>query len=100
SVATIKKRAMPRGDFSYWDASKDYPPEAKALGIEGVIKVRLLVDEHGKVRSTTLLNKLGHGLDEMALKRAAVIELEPAKDNNDQPVSSVVVWTFNRELPK
>lgn len=100
SVATIKTRAMPRGDFSYFDASKDYPPEARSLGIEGIIRVRLVVDDKGKVKSTTLLNKLGHGLDELALKRAAAIEFDPAKDTNDQPVTSVVVWTFNMTLPK
>ncbi len=100
SVATIKKRAMPKGDFSYFDASKDYPAEAKALGIEGVIRVRLVVDEHGKVKSSVLLNRLGHGLDELALRRAAAIEFEPALDTDDRPVSSVVVWTFNMTLPK
>jgi TonB family protein len=100
SVATIKTRAMPRGDFSYFDASKDYPPEAKSLGIEGVIRVRLIVDDKGKVKSSVLLNKLGHGLDELALKRAAAIEFEPALDTDDKPVSSVVVWTFNMTLPK
>jgi periplasmic protein TonB len=100
SVATIKSRAMPRGDFSYFDASKDYPAEAKALGIEGVIRVRLIVDELGKVKSSVLLNRLGHGLDELALKRAAQIEFEPARDTDDKPVSSVVVWTFNMTLPK
>jgi TonB family protein len=100
SVATIKTRAMPKGDFSYFDASKDYPAEAKALGIEGVIRVRLVVDEHGKVKSCVLLNRLGHGLDELALERAKRIEFEPAKDTEDRPVSSVVVWTFNMTLPK
>ncbi|HEX5057804.1 MAG TPA: energy transducer TonB [Kofleriaceae bacterium] len=100
SVATIKARAMPKGDFSYFDASKDYPAEAKSLGIEGVIRVRLVVDEQGKVKSTVLLNKLGHGLDELALERAKKIEFEPAKDTDDKAVSSVVVWTFNMTLPK
>jgi len=100
SVATIKARAMPKGDFSYFDASKDYPAEAKSLGIEGVIRVRLVVDEQGKVKSTVLLNKLGHGLDELALERAKKIEFDPAKDTDDNPVSSVVVWTFNMTLPK
>jgi protein TonB len=100
SVATIKSRAMPRGDFSYFDASKDYPPEAKALGIEGQIRVRLIVDETGKVKSSVLLNRLGHGLDELALRRAAQIQFDPAKDTDDKPVTSVVVWTFNMTLPK
>lgn len=100
SVATIKKRAMPKGDFSYFDASKDYPPEAKSLGIEGVIRVRLVVDETGAVKSSILLNKLGHGLDELALARARQIKFDPALDTDDKPVSSVVVWTFNMTLPK
>jgi periplasmic protein TonB len=100
SVATIKSRAMPKGDFSYFDASKDYPAEAKALGIEGVIRVRLVVDAEGKVKAAVPLNKLGHGLDELALERAKKIEFEPARDTDDKPVSSVVVWTFNMTLPK
>jgi TonB family protein len=100
SVATIKSRAMPKGDFSYFDASKDYPPEAKALAIEGVIRVRLVVDAAGAVKSAVLINKLGHGLDELALERAKKIQFEPAKDTDDKPVSSVVVWTFNMTLPK
>lgn len=100
SVATIKTRAMPRGDYGYFDAGKDYPSEARALGIEGAIRVRLVVDEHGKVKSQMLLNRLGHGLDELALKRAAEIEFEPARDTDDHPVTSVVVWTFTMTLPK
>lgn len=100
SVATIKKRAMPKGDFSYFDASKDYPPQAKQLGIEGVIRVRLVVDDAGKVKSAVLLNKLGHGLDELALTRAKKIEFDPATDTDDKPVASVVIWTFNMTLPK
>lgn len=100
SVATIKKRALPKGDFSYFDASKDYPPEAKQLGIEGVIRVRLIVDDSGKVKSAVLLNKLGHGLDDLALARAKKIEFDPATDTDDKPVTSVVIWTFNMTLPK
>jgi protein TonB len=100
SVATIKTRALPKGDFSYFDASKDYPPEARSLGIEGVIRVRLVVDAEGFVKSAVLLNKLGHGLDELALERAKKIQFEPARDTDEKPVSSVVVWTFNMTLPK
>lgn len=100
SVATIKSRALPKGDFSYFDASKDYPAEAKSLGIEGVIRMRLVVDAAGAVKSATPLNRLGHGLDELALERAKKIQFEPAKDTDDKPVASVVVWTFTMTLPK
>jgi protein TonB len=99
SIATIKTRAMPKGDYSY-EQEKDYPADAKRLGIEGKIRVKLIVDERGEVKSAMLLNKLGHGLDELALARANAIKFEPAKDTDDRPVTSVVVWTFDLELPK
>ena len=99
SVATIKTRAMPRGDYSY-EESKDYPADARRLGIEGKIRVKLIVDATGMVKSAQLLNKLGHGLDELALSRANKIAFDPAKDSDDRPVASVVVWTFNMALPK
>jgi protein TonB len=97
SVATIKTRAMPKGDYSY---IADYPAEARRLGLEGPIRVRLVVDDTGKVKTAVLLNKLGGGLDELALERAKKIEFDPAKDTDDKPVTSVVVWTFNMTLPK
>jgi protein TonB len=100
SVATIKKRAMPKGDQSYLSVGKDYPAEAKQLGIEGTIRVKLVVDATGKVASVTLITKLGHGLDELALQRAKLIEFEPAESTDGTAVSSVVVWSFNMALPK
>ena len=95
SVAAIKTRAMPKGDYSYFD---EYPDEAKQLGISGQIKVRLLVSAEGVVVKRTLLQGLGHGLDELALKKAATMQFTPALDANDRAVASVVVWTFNMQL--
>ena len=99
SVATIKSRALPRGDYSYYE-SKDYPAEAKRLGVEGTIRVKLVVDATGHVRSAVLLDHLGHGLDELALVRARAIEFTPARDSDDRDVSSVVIWTFQMTLPR
>lgn len=99
SIAMIKKQAMPKGDYGYFDARKDYPPEAKQLGVQGKIRVRLTVSDQGKVTSAVLINKLGHGLDEVAITRAKSLEFEPALDSNDKPVSSFVVWTFTFTLP-
>jgi protein TonB len=99
SVATIKKLAMPRNDYGYV-LSKDYPPDAKRLGIEGTLKVRLVVDSSGKVISATLLDHLGYGLDELALAQARGFQFAPARDGEDRPVTSVVVWTFRMTPPK
>jgi TonB family protein len=100
SVAMIKTDALPKGDYSYFGAGKDYPAEAKALGIEGAIKVALVVDERGRVVSRKLVNKLGHGLDELAMERAAKLEFVPAKDTDDKPVVSQLTWTFTFTLPR
>jgi len=97
-LGTIKTRAIPRRDYAFFDTGKDYPAEARALGIEGAIRVRLVVDEYGNVKSRVLLNKLGHGLDELALQRAGELEFEPAHDTDDKAVASAVVWTFNFRL--
>lgn len=99
SIATIKMRAMPRGDFAY-SLVKDYPLQAKQLGIEGKIRVKLIVDENGVVTTATLLNRLGYGLDDLAAQRARQLAFDPARDTDDKPVRSVVIWTFDFSLPK
>jgi protein TonB len=99
SIAMIKTPAKPTGDYDYV-STKDYPPEAAALGIAGDIRVRLVVDPTGAVKTATLLNRLGHGLDEVALTRAKAIRFEPARDADDHPVQSVLVWTFHMNPPK
>jgi periplasmic protein TonB len=99
SIAMIKTQAVPKGDYSYFDARKDYPAEALQLGIEGKIRVRLTVSAEGQVTAAVLLNKLGHGLDQVALTQARRLEFVPAKDDRDRAVASFVVWTFTFTLP-
>ena len=97
-VKRIKRAAIPKGNYSLVNASEDYPAEARQLGIEGAIRVRLLVDEEGNIRSAELLNRLGHGLDELALARVNQIAFEPARDLDDRPVASIIIWTFHMKL--
>lgn len=100
SIAAIKTPAKPIGDFDYFDARKLYPAEAKAQGVAGTIRAKLEVDATGKVRSVKLLNRLGHGLDELAEKRARALTFAPARDADDRAVASIVVWRFTFELPE
>ena len=100
SVASIKKMAVPRGDYDYFDAKKQYPAEARQLGVGGVIRVQLTIDATGKVVKARMLGKgLGHGLDELALTRARTLTFDPALDSDDRPVASVLTWTFRFEVP-
>jgi protein TonB len=98
SIASIKRGARPIGDTDLIQA-RDYPEEAKRLGIEGNVKIKLVVDQAGNVTSRSLVTKLGHGFDALALRYAKRLRFEPAVDTNDRPVASVVVWTFRFVLP-
>jgi TonB family protein len=98
SIASIKVMPKPVGETDYFDAKRDYPAEARAQGIEGMVKVRLLVDETGAVRSRKVVKKLGYGFDQLALRLAKRLRFKPAIDTSGRPVAAVVVWTFNFTL--
>lgn len=101
SIAMLKKRPMPIGDTDFVDARKNYPQSAKNNGIEGTIKVKLLVDAKGQVRGKPILiTPLGHGLDQLAIRLAKKLRFSPAIDTNNKPVPATVVWTFRFTLPK
>jgi periplasmic protein TonB len=97
SVASVKRQPLADGDYDY-QLAKDYPTEARRLGIQGQVQVRLLVDDHGRVAQAKLLKGLGYGLDERALTLAKKIKFKPAIDTNDQPVAMWITWLFNFTL--
>jgi periplasmic protein TonB len=55
-----------------------YTDDAQAAGVEGKVRVELMVDETGKVVDVKLIAGLGHGLDEAALAAARRATFEPA----------------------
>lgn len=99
SIASIKKRAQPL-NADIIDTSGMYTPDAKRLAIEGQIKIRLVVDETGRVVQRRVLTKLGYGLDDAAMEKAQELRFEPAIDTSDKPVQSVVIWTFTFVMPE
>lgn len=98
SIASIKKRARPLNPDL--DTSKLYPDEARRLGIEGQVKVYLVVDETGRVVRRRVTKSLGHGLDQVALELAKKLRFEPAIDTEGRPVSDKLEWTFTFVLPR
>lgn len=56
----------------------DYTPSAKSAGVEGRVRLRLLLDELGQVKDAQVLEGLGHGLDEAALVAARQMRFRPA----------------------
>ncbi|MDF2692926.1 MAG: uncharacterized protein K0S65_1309 [Labilithrix sp.] len=56
-----------------------YTEAARSAGIEGKVRLEIVVDETGKVVDVKPLTSLGHGLDEAAIAAARAATFEPAQ---------------------
>ena len=63
----------------------EYTPEARALKLEGQVVVAVIFKANGEIIVQNVVQGLGHGLDEMAVKAAQHIKYKPAISNG-QPV--------------
>lgn len=62
------------------DIKPEYPSEAKAKGIEGVVTLELVIGDEGKVLKATAVNKpLGHGLEIAAINAFKRKKYKPAE---------------------
>jgi protein TonB len=66
-----------------------YPKDAKRRKLEAVIRVRVLVDENGRVIKAEVVDSVGHGFDEAALSVAVRTQFIPATKGT-MPVK---MWT-------
>ena len=73
-----------------------YTAEAKAMHLEGNVKVRIKVSANGSVQVIQVTQGLGHGLDQAAIQAAQGTRFKPAVDSNGQPIDweGVVVVNF------
>ncbi len=75
----------------------EYTEEARAAGIEGKVRVELTVDATGAVKQAKVLESLGHGLDEAALRAVQEAVFEPAVQCG-KPVSATFVVSIRFSL--
>lgn len=72
----------------------DYPPEARRLGIEGQVQLRVGVDRQGNVRFARIVKSAGYGLDEAAKQALSRSKFKPAHACDGRVVDQVVPWTY------
>lgn len=70
-----------------------YPAEARKKNIEGAVIMDILIDEKGKVRSTTLVQGPGYGLNEAALRAISQFEFTPAVVDK-KPVAVKIRYSY------
>lgn len=68
--------------------------EAQRDRISGYVHLVLTVDPLGHVGRAAVRKGLGHGLDEIATKRALQIRFRPARDRAGNPTVGTVRWRF------
>ena len=95
-------KTLPEIDGEACARTVSYPPEAEQLGIEGEVKLKVELDESGKVHDIKLLSGLGHGLDQAAINALRhKCHFKPAIGTDGKPAAYVIqayTWTF--ELPR
>lgn len=71
-------------------ARPEYTEDARAAQIEGKVRVEITVDATGAVKSVRVLDSLGHGLDEAAVRAVQAATFEPAQQCG-KPISATFV---------
>jgi protein TonB len=70
----------------------EYPPSARASGVEADVELEIVVDSHGRVVDSKLLRHGGYGFDESALKAIRTYRFAPAQYEG-APVRVRMHWT-------
>jgi TonB family protein len=68
----------------------DYTEEGRKLKVDGEVRLQVLFSSNGKVQVIKVLQGLGYGLDEEAVKAAEKIRFRPAL-HEGQPIDSTAV---------
>jgi len=76
---------------------ENYPPEAKRLGIEGAVTLKLGIDENGRVVQIKVIERAGHGFDEAAMKAMRKARFKPAVTSDGKAVPSSIPWIYRFE---
>jgi TonB family protein len=72
-----------------------YPPEAKTLGIEGVVKLSIGIDQGGKVVEVRVLPpRAGHRFDEAAAAAMKRTLFSPARTSDGRAVPFRLTYQF------
>jgi len=68
-----------------------YTEEARRMKIEGAVRLQIKLMANGRVEVQDIITKLGHGLDEQAVRVAQQIKFKPAQLEGRDTDSTVVV---------
>ncbi|OGQ91146.1 MAG: hypothetical protein A2289_01085 [Deltaproteobacteria bacterium RIFOXYA12_FULL_58_15] len=80
-----------RPTFTHGICKPDYPPEPKRLGIEGRVQLSVELRSDGTVGEVKVVEGLGYGLDEAAVKAIKNCPFEPANIGGEPVTTTITV---------
>jgi protein TonB len=82
------------------EVQPDYPQEARSLGLEGKVLLRVGIDRTGKIRSVKLLKGAGHGFDEAAVKAMWRFQFTPCRTHQGDAVDCLITYSHLFQNPR
>jgi TonB family protein len=71
-----------------------YPGEARRMGLEGQVLLRVGIDRHGAIRSVRVIKKAGYGFDDAAVRAMWKFKFTPARTREGEPVDFLITYTY------
>jgi TonB family protein len=101
-VAAARLQTAPEIDGEACGRNVAYPRQAEELGIEGDVKLRVALDERGRVLRVDVLSGPGHGLEAVAADALAHrCRFTPAIGSDGKPMPFVIPsYTFHFAVPR
>jgi len=92
-VAEVSVTTLPHLLYQV-ESDEIYPPDAKALGIEGRVRASITISEKGEVTSVRILERAGHGFDEAATEAFRRFRFAPARTSDGRAVPYRFTWDY------
>jgi len=80
------------------DSADIYPPEARKMGVEGKVALKVGIDENGDVRQVRVISKAGYGFDEAARDAMRRFKFSPARTSDGKAVAYNFTYTVRFTL--
>ena len=93
AFAPVDEEAVAEFPEAYVKPEPEYPEIARRMGIGGRVLVRIGIDHKGNVKSVRVLEKVGYGMDEAAVKASWQSKWKPARRADGQPVDMVITYS-------
>lgn len=75
----------------------DQPIEARRLGIDGKVVLRVGIDRKGRVRAVRVIKNAGYGMDETATQALWRFKFDPARTKDGQTVDCQITYIYTFE---